>query len=131
MKKCPVCGAECFDDMETCFECLHSFKEDAHAEKTPIEQMTEAAIGSHMLKTEQTAQEAQAELVTCNNFEHSAPQSNNVVSTCGAAQEIDAICGAQEFDTICSTEEQGTQTWVLKLGVPAGCEGVTVRLARA
>ncbi len=25
MKTCPVCGAECFKDMETCFSCLHVF----------------------------------------------------------------------------------------------------------
>ena len=50
MKKCPVCGAECFDDMETCFECLHSFKnETQQEEKTPIEQMEEAAMNSRLL----------------------------------------------------------------------------------
>ena len=50
MKKCPVCGAECFDDMETCFECLHSFKHEAQQEeKTPIEQMEEAAMNSRLL----------------------------------------------------------------------------------
>lgn len=25
MKTCPVCGASCFGDMETCFSCLHAF----------------------------------------------------------------------------------------------------------
>lgn len=25
MKTCPVCKASCFDDMETCFGCLHDF----------------------------------------------------------------------------------------------------------
>lgn len=25
MKKCPVCGANCFDDMEVCYGCMHDF----------------------------------------------------------------------------------------------------------
>lgn len=29
MKTCPVCKANCFDDMEICFGCLHSFARDA------------------------------------------------------------------------------------------------------
>ena len=29
MKVCPVCGARCFADMDTCFNCLHSFSRDA------------------------------------------------------------------------------------------------------
>lgn len=27
MKTCPVCHARCFDDMETCYGCLHRFNE--------------------------------------------------------------------------------------------------------
>lgn len=29
MKVCPVCGARCFADMDTCFNCLHLFSRDA------------------------------------------------------------------------------------------------------
>lgn len=28
MKKCPVCGANVFEDMDTCYNCLHSFNKD-------------------------------------------------------------------------------------------------------
>lgn len=28
LKECPVCHAMCFSDMEMCYGCLHSFKED-------------------------------------------------------------------------------------------------------
>lgn len=28
MKKCPVCGANVFEDMDTCYNCLHIFKND-------------------------------------------------------------------------------------------------------
>ena len=35
MKKCPVCNANCFDDMEVCFGCMHHFAED-EASRTPI-----------------------------------------------------------------------------------------------
>lgn len=27
-KKCPMCGAICFEDMDVCFGCLHRFEED-------------------------------------------------------------------------------------------------------
>ena len=32
VKTCPVCGARCFSDMDTCYNCLHSF---VHAEAKP------------------------------------------------------------------------------------------------
>lgn len=28
MKRCPECNARCFDDMDTCYECMHSFTDD-------------------------------------------------------------------------------------------------------
>ena len=28
VKTCPVCGARCFSDMDTCYNCLHSFAHD-------------------------------------------------------------------------------------------------------
>lgn len=28
VKTCPVCGARCFSDMDTCYNCLHSFVHD-------------------------------------------------------------------------------------------------------
>jgi len=28
MKICPICGARCFEDMETCYGCLHRFDEE-------------------------------------------------------------------------------------------------------
>ena len=28
VKTCPVCGARCFSDMDTCYSCLHSFVHD-------------------------------------------------------------------------------------------------------
>lgn len=28
MKKCPVCSANVFEDMDTCYNCMHSFKDD-------------------------------------------------------------------------------------------------------
>ena len=28
MKKCPVCGSGCFDDMLVCFGCMHRFEEE-------------------------------------------------------------------------------------------------------
>lgn len=28
VKTCPVCGARCFSDMDTCYNCLHSFMHD-------------------------------------------------------------------------------------------------------
>lgn len=32
VKTCPVCGARCFSDMDTCYNCLHSF---VHVEAKP------------------------------------------------------------------------------------------------
>lgn len=28
LKKCPICGAQSFEDIETCFGCMHQFKND-------------------------------------------------------------------------------------------------------
>ena len=28
MKKCPICGAVSFNDMNVCYSCMHNFKED-------------------------------------------------------------------------------------------------------
>ena len=28
MKTCPICKARCFDDMETCYGCMHRFADD-------------------------------------------------------------------------------------------------------
>lgn len=36
MKTCPICNARCFDDMETCFGCMHRFDGEV-----PSEQPTE------------------------------------------------------------------------------------------
>ena len=29
MKTCPTCGSVCFDDMDTCFDCLHRFDQES------------------------------------------------------------------------------------------------------
>lgn len=37
VKTCPVCGARCFSDMDTCYNCLHSFVHDeAKPEGAPL-----------------------------------------------------------------------------------------------
>lgn len=37
VKTCPVCGARCFSDMDTCYSCLHSFVHDeAKPEGAPL-----------------------------------------------------------------------------------------------
>jgi len=37
-KSCPVCGAICFGDMDTCFGCLHRFDEAAPLKPVPVPQ---------------------------------------------------------------------------------------------
>lgn len=32
MKTCPVCAARCFDDMETCYGCMHRFGEGGNSQ---------------------------------------------------------------------------------------------------
>lgn len=37
VKTCPVCGARCFSDMDTCYSCLHSFVHDeTKPEEVPL-----------------------------------------------------------------------------------------------
>ncbi len=37
VKTCPVCGARCFSDMDTCYNCLHSFVHDeTKPEEVPL-----------------------------------------------------------------------------------------------
>lgn len=47
LKKCPVCGAQSFEDIEVCYGCMHQFKEDhltiapeTVPAETPLEQAT-------------------------------------------------------------------------------------------
>lgn len=47
MKTCPVCQATCFDDMETCFGCLHRFDAPSHQDgRAPAEAPSEASAAS-------------------------------------------------------------------------------------
>lgn len=43
MKTCPVCQATCFDDMETCFGCLHRFGASSHQDGRAPEEAPSAA----------------------------------------------------------------------------------------
>ena len=36
MKTCPICNAVCFDDMDTCFGCLHRFDDASTNQGAPI-----------------------------------------------------------------------------------------------
>lgn len=36
MKVCPICKARCFDDMDTCYGCLHRFGSDAEPDPTAL-----------------------------------------------------------------------------------------------
>ena len=211
MKRCPACNAECFDDMDTCYECLYSFVHSHSSEKTPIEQMQEAASNSQMLeipKSNILENNNQAEKQKSNSFSYTfGSQDQNIPSSFKQSSEsshnfeqdrnsasapnfiqpeksepscelisvnegfvcpsneskcnnnyenkVSAIENDNEYcidgsatregntnntnnasNTATSTEEGNTtapsmQTWVLKLGVPADCDGVTVRLERA
>lgn len=44
MKTCPVCGSVIFDDMDTCFGCMHRFQGDEPARSDPAER----SVGSEM-----------------------------------------------------------------------------------
>lgn len=33
MKLCPVCKSRCFDDMDTCYGCMHNFIKDKEVKK--------------------------------------------------------------------------------------------------
>lgn len=47
VKTCPVCGARCFSDMDTCYNCLHSF---VHVEAKP-EGASLRRNGWHMIRS--------------------------------------------------------------------------------
>lgn len=32
MKVCPTCKSRCFDDMDTCYGCMHHFSDNEHSE---------------------------------------------------------------------------------------------------
>ncbi len=154
MKVCPVCGAECFDDMDRCYECLHSFSEDANIEKTPIEQMEEAAKNSkvlndaNMINVDDFSQvpEKKCSERGC-NFSYTFGGDGNLecddsrACVSSNAQKISSesftehpVCELLETNDVSSVkdgEKTDMQTWLLKLGVPADCKGVTVRLERA
>ena len=33
MKTCPICNAQCFDDMDICYGCMHRFSEEKEVVK--------------------------------------------------------------------------------------------------
>ena len=41
MKTCPLCKSACFDDMDTCYVCMHRFDEDAPEVEFEIEEDSE------------------------------------------------------------------------------------------
>lgn len=45
-KECPVCHALCFDDMQTCYGCLHNFAADDGCFDRKKERLSESDIGS-------------------------------------------------------------------------------------
>ena len=49
MKECPSCKAWCFDDMETCFGCLHRFGREEDEQASPSAQMADALSKSSLL----------------------------------------------------------------------------------
>lgn len=62
-KRCPVCNALCFDDMEVCFGCLHSFS-DADTEPLQVVVKTDPDLAAAApAGTSQAAASVDAELV--------------------------------------------------------------------
>ncbi len=49
MKECPSCKAWCFDEMETCFGCLHRFGREEDTQASPSAQMADALSKSSLL----------------------------------------------------------------------------------
>lgn len=69
MKKCPLCGANCFDDMHTCYCCMHRFcetdtdggihKSDSH--ENPLMGESEAPDGGGGASSAEASAEAEEE----------------------------------------------------------------------
>lgn len=71
MKRCPTCGANCFDDMEVCYGCLHQF-DGPKAGGIPSEQIADALSVSPLLPREE------ALVPSANDAEVRLPEGNVV-----------------------------------------------------
>lgn len=56
MKTCPICGSTIFDDMDTCFGCMHRFQDDRAVQGDPAE----LSAGSEMRSRDAAAARAPA-----------------------------------------------------------------------
>lgn len=70
VKTCPVCGARCFSDMDTCYNCLHSFVHDeTKPEEVPLSRngrfMTSHMTQSPVLRWTLGSREVRKVLLVC------------------------------------------------------------------
>lgn len=52
MKICPVCNSRCFDDMDTCYGCLHRFTEDDTKNETQYNNSSDEVLIPEYFETE-------------------------------------------------------------------------------
>ena len=136
MKECPVCGAACFEDMEVCYGCLHSFEEGAQKGQVPHEQISQALESSRLLGCEKpTDEKADNSDVSSDKKKRPAhaPASSKVQERPKrqrAPKTATPKVVIERIDAFDGAENENDEEWTLKLGVPKNCQGITLRLER-
>ena len=116
MKTCPTCNAVCFDDMATCYGCLHAFTSDDVA--VP-EELSNA--GQDENAAEGKALRAEAE----SNSDLPAPISMTVpaITVVPEREQVASRQGGSEAARI----EQPSGCLVLRVEVPSAAGSLTIR----
>ena len=55
MKTCPICNAQCFDDMDICYGCMHRFSEEKEVVKQFDIPQEHPIVATRLDEVEQTA----------------------------------------------------------------------------
>ena len=136
MKECPSCKAWCFDDMETCFGCLHRFGREEDEQTSPSAQMADALsksslLGSAKRRMSDTGMKvaasedggAEAKDATFDKKDKVVPfaGSERVVIPSGTVRPFEGG-GAKAFSL--------REGWILRIEVPESGDDLVVRLER-
>ena len=116
MKTCPTCNAVCFDDMATCYGCLHAFTPD------------DVAMPKGLSSVEQDENVAEGKVLRAeaeSNGDLSAPVSMTVPAITVAPEKEQAASRQGSSET--ARIEQPSGCLVLRVEVPSAAGSLTIR----
>lgn len=148
MKECPSCKAWCFDDMETCFGCLHRFGREEDEQASPSAQMADALsksslLGSARSKVSDVGMKIAASEDGGAGIKVASFEDGGVRAKDASFDKKDKVASFTESERVVtpsgttrSFAGDGTESfslregWTLRIEVPESGDGLVVRLER-